>query len=59
MLFEFPQGGWDYSIEIGPGGKGEIYGVETRGDGEMETGVLDVDGEIFHRQFDEAAGGRW
>ncbi|WPB83149.1 hypothetical protein [Sediminicoccus rosea] len=59
LLFEFPQGGWDYSIEIAPGGQGEIYGVESAGDGEMETGVLDVDSEAFQRMFDQAAGGRW
>jgi hypothetical protein len=59
LLFEFPQGGWDYSVEITPGGQGEIYGVEAEGDGEMETGVLDLDSENFQRNFDTAAGGRW
>lgn len=59
LLFEFSEGGWDYSIEIGPGGRGEIYGVEATGHGEMETGVLDMDGDVFQRRFENAAGGRW
>ncbi len=59
LLFEFMQGGWDYSIEIGPNGKAEIYGVESDGEGEMGTEVLDVDSEMFRAKFDEVAGGRW
>jgi hypothetical protein len=59
LLFEFAQGPWDYSIEIGPGGQAEIYGVENDGAGEMETGMLDVDSYEFRAKFDEVAGGRW
>jgi hypothetical protein len=59
LLFEFPQGGWDYSIEINPEGQAEIYGIESEGDGEMETGLLDVNEEAFRQEFDKAAGGSW
>jgi len=59
LLFEFMHGDWDYAIKIGPDGQAEIYGVESGGEGEMETGILDVDSERFRAKFDEAAGGRW
>lgn len=59
LLFEFVQAGWDYTIEIGSDGRAEIYGVENDGDGEMETGMLEVDGEEFRAKFDKVAGGRW
>ena len=58
ILFEFAKEGWDYSIEIGPDGRAEMYGVETDGGDEMETGMLDFDGQDFRARFDEAAGGR-
>lgn len=44
LLFEFSHGGWDYSVEIEPGGGAGIYGIRDDGEGEMEAGVLDVDG---------------
>ena len=56
VLFELAKDGWDYSIEIGPTGKGEIYGVEITGDAEMETGVLEIAGDVFQRRFDTVAG---
>lgn len=59
LLFEFVQGHWDYSIEIGASGQADIYGVETDGDGELETGALDVDGDEFQTVFDNVAGARW
>ena len=31
LLFEFTRAGWDYSIEIAPDGRAEIYGVEEEG----------------------------
>jgi hypothetical protein len=45
-------------VEIGPDARVEIYGVETNGDREMETGELDFDGQEFRAKFDGAAGGR-
>lgn len=59
LLFEFVQGDWDYSVEIRPDGKAEIYGIESDGEGEMETEVLDVGSERFRAKFDKVAGGRW
>jgi hypothetical protein len=58
VLFEFAKEGWNYSVEIGPDARVEVYGVETNGDGEMETGVLDFDGQEFRTKFDEVSGGR-
>lgn len=52
LLFEFAIDVWEYSIEIGSGGQAEIFGVESDGDGEMDTGVLDVDGDEFRVEFD-------
>ena len=57
LLFEFSRRGWDYSIEIGLAGTVEIYGTETAGDKEMETGALDASSDEFARQFDVVTGG--
>jgi hypothetical protein len=57
LMFEFVRNGWDYSVEIGPDGRAEIYGVEENGDDEMETGTLDVEGQDFHRWFEQVTGG--
>ncbi len=59
LLFEFAHGDWDYTIEVRPCGRLEIYGVESSGIGEMETDVLDVNSAEFRAKFDEVAGGRW
>jgi len=58
LIFEFSRRGWDYSIEIGPGGMVEIYGTETAGDEEMDTEALDVTSDEFTRQFDLVTGGQ-
>jgi len=58
LLFEFVRVGWNYSIEIGPGGRVEMYGTEIAGDGEMDTETFDVNSDEFLQQFDQATGGR-
>jgi hypothetical protein len=35
ILFEFVYSGWDYSVEIGPNGETEIYGVQVDGPGDL------------------------
>ena len=40
VLFEFVHSGWDYSVETGPDGKIEIYGVQVDGPGDLETKVF-------------------
>jgi len=37
ILFEFLHAGWDYSVEVGPDGTVEIYGVQVDGPGDLET----------------------
>lgn len=32
VLFEFVAGGWDYSLEFGPDGDFELFGIEVDGD---------------------------
>ena len=56
LLFEFTHAGWDYTIEIHPGGMLEIYGVETHGAREMETEIYDVNSEAFITRFDMVTG---
>ena len=58
LLFEFVRSGWNYSIEIGPGGTAEMYGTEMDGDAEMDTEAMDVTGDEFFRQFEQVTGGR-
>lgn len=58
LLFEFVQLGWNYSIEIGPAGKAEIYSTEINGDGEADTEALDVESEEFIEEFDQVTGTR-
>jgi len=38
LLFEFVHSGWNYSVEIGPGGTAEMHGTEIEGDAEMAVG---------------------
>jgi hypothetical protein len=57
LLFEFSRQGWDYSIEISPAGKVEIYGTENAGDNEMDTEALDASSDEFARQLDGVIGG--
>jgi hypothetical protein len=47
VLFEFVHSGWDYSVETGPNGEIEIYGVEVDGPG-------DLDIRLFPSMDDEA-----
>ena len=58
LLLEFVRSGWNYSIEISPGGKVEMYGTEIAGDGEMDTEALDVNSDELLQQFDQVTGGR-
>lgn len=57
LLIEFVRSGWNYSIEIGPGGTAEMCGTEIKGDGEMDTDALDMNTEEFIREFERATGG--
>ena len=40
VLFEFVHSGWDYSVEAGPNGEIEIYGVQVDGPGDLDTKVF-------------------
>jgi hypothetical protein len=40
ILFEFVHAGWDYSVETGPNGEIEIYGVQVDGPGDLNTKVF-------------------
>ena len=37
ILFELVHAGWDYSVEAGPRGAVEIYGVQVDGPGDLDT----------------------
>ncbi len=52
VAFEFEVGGWDYSIEFGPDGDVEMFGVEIDGADEMRpTSFIRVD-DLFLAEFD-------
>ena len=40
VLYEFVHSGWDYSVEIGPNGDIEIYGVQVDGPGDLDTKIF-------------------
>lgn len=52
ILIEFVSAGWDYSVEIGPGGTVEMYGVQVDGPGEMEPESFERLDDEFLRRFD-------
>lgn len=52
VLFEFEVRGWDYSVEFGPDGTVEMYGVEISGSDEMEPVRYPALGADFIGVFD-------
>jgi hypothetical protein len=52
VLFEFQVHGWDYSVEFGPAGTVEMYGVEIDGIAEMEPLMFEDAGDTFVTEFD-------
>lgn len=52
VLFEFEARGWDYSIEFGPCGEVEMFGVEIDGPREMEARRFHQVGHEFLALFD-------
>ncbi len=37
ILLEFVYSGWDYSVEVTPTGRIEIYGVQVEGPGDLDV----------------------
>ncbi len=56
ILFEFVHSGWDYSIETGPNGEIEIYGVQVDGQGDLDTKVFPSMGESALKFLDGLTG---
>ena len=56
VLFEFVRSGWDYSVEIGPNGEIEIYGVQVDGPGDLDTKVFHSIGEDALKFLDSLTG---
>jgi hypothetical protein len=52
VLFEFLVKGWDLSLEFGPAGGIEMYGVEVDGAGEMQPCTFSGLSDEFNRAFD-------
>jgi hypothetical protein len=52
VLFEFENNGWDFSVEFGPGGTVEMYGVQIVGPEEMEPQTFDNLNSAFVDLFD-------
>jgi len=57
ILIEFEVRRWDFSIEFGPSGTIEMYGVEIDGGGEMEPQEFDSLGDKFLDVFDDRTQG--
>jgi hypothetical protein len=57
ILFEFMHTGWDYSIEAGPNGKIEIFGVQVDGPNELDTKVFPSMNEDALKCLDGLTGG--
>lgn len=58
ILFEFISLGWDVSIEVGPQGAAEIYGVQVDGPQDMDTKHFEVIGGQFFECIDALTGDR-
>jgi hypothetical protein len=56
VLFEFVHSGWDYSVEIGPNGEIEIYGVQVDGPGDLDAKVFPSMGEDALKFLDSLTG---
>jgi len=57
VAFEFELRGWEFSIEFGPGGRVEMFGVEINGPDEMEPKTFDRVDELFLAEFDSRSTG--
>ena len=57
VAFEFELRGWEFSIEFGPEGRVEMFGVEINGPDEMEPKTFDRVDELFLAEFDSRATG--
>ncbi len=57
VAFEFELRGWEFSIEFGPDGRVEMFGVEINGPDEMEPKTFDRVDELFLAEFDSRATG--
>ena len=57
ILFEFMHAGWDYSIEAGPNGEIEIFGVQVDGPNELDTKVFPSMNEDALKCLDGLNGG--
>jgi hypothetical protein len=56
LVFEFETRDWDFSVEFGPGGTVELYGVQLNGSEEMEPQVFESLDEHFIAAFDARVG---